>query len=75
MTVPRKTRPQAAIQAPPPSDNEILGAKRVRLLASLNLIGGIGLALATPFALIPSFAGLRLGSAASPSSSATAPGA
>src|SRR6476619_4827170 len=51
MTVPRKTRPQAAIQAPPPSDNEILGAKRVRLLASLNLIGGIGLALALPFAL------------------------
>ena len=31
--------------------------------------------LATPFALIPSFAGLRLGSAPSPSSSATAPGA
>jgi predicted PurR-regulated permease PerM len=49
MTVPRKTRPQPVVEAA--SDNEILGAKRVRLLASLNLIGGIGLAIALPFAL------------------------
>ena len=37
--------------APLPSEAENLEAKRVRLLASLNLLGGIGLALALPFAL------------------------
>ncbi len=50
MTVPRKTR----TKAPPiavPSDAETLEAKRVRLLASLNLLGGIGLVIALPFAL------------------------
>ena len=50
MTVPRKTRTKA-LASPPPTDVENLEAKRVRLLASLNLLGGIGLAIALPFAL------------------------
>ena len=50
MTVPRKTRTKLpAIAAPTEVEN--LEAKRVRLLASLNLLGGIGLILALPFAL------------------------
>ena len=50
MTVPRKTRTQPATPAVP-SEQETLEAKRVRLLASLNLLGGIGLVIALPFAL------------------------
>jgi len=50
MTVPRKTRTRAVLP-PPPSEAETLEAKRVRLLASLNLLGGIGLVIALPFAL------------------------
>jgi predicted PurR-regulated permease PerM len=50
MTVPRKTRTPAAAPAAP-SEAETLEAKRVRLLASLNLLGGIGLVIALPFAL------------------------
>ncbi len=50
MTVPRKTRTQPAPPAVP-SEQETLEAKRVRLLASLNLLGGIGLVIALPFAL------------------------
>ena len=50
MTVPRKTRARAPIPAVP-SEAETLEAKRVRLLASLNLLGGIGLVIALPFAL------------------------
>jgi len=50
MTVPRKTRIQPAKPAVP-SEAETLEAKRVRLLASLNLLGGIGLVIALPFAL------------------------
>ena len=50
MTVPRKTRTKATPIAVP-SDAETLEAKRVRLLASLNLLGGIGLVIALPFAL------------------------
>ncbi|MEO6580405.1 MAG: AI-2E family transporter [Sphingomicrobium sp.] len=50
MTVPRKTRIKVAAQ-PTPQDPENLEAKRVRLLASLNLLGGIGLVIALPFAL------------------------
>lgn len=49
MAVPRKTRTQAAV--PAVSEAETLEAKRVRLLASLNLLGGIGLVIALPFAL------------------------
>lgn len=49
MAVPRKTRSQAAV--PAVSEAETLEAKRVRLLASLNLLGGIGLVIALPFAL------------------------
>ena len=49
MAVPRKTRTQAAV--PAASEAETLEAKRVRLLASLNLLGGIGLVIALPFAL------------------------
>ena len=50
MTVPRKTRIKAAVPAVL-TDVENLEAKRVRLLASLNLLGGIGLVIALPFAL------------------------
>jgi len=50
MTAPRKTRIQPAKPAVP-SEAETLEAKRVRLLASLNLLGGIGLVIALPFAL------------------------
>ena len=50
MTAPRKTRIQPAKPAVP-SAAETLEAKRVRLLASLNLLGGIGLVIALPFAL------------------------
>ena len=50
MAVPRKTRIKAAVPAIP-TEVENLEAKRVRLLASLNLLGGIGLAIAFPFAL------------------------
>ena len=50
MTVPRKTRTKLATPAAP-SEAETLEAKRVRLLASLNLLGGIGLVIALPFAL------------------------
>lgn len=50
MTVPRKTRTRAAIPVVP-TEAETLEAKRVRLLASLNLLGGIGLVIALPFAL------------------------
>lgn len=50
MTAPRKTRTQPAKPAVP-SEAETLEAKRVRLLASLNLLGGIGLVIALPFAL------------------------
>ena len=50
MTVPRKTRTQPPTPAAP-SEAETLEAKRVRLLASLNLLGGIGLVIALPFAL------------------------
>ena len=50
MTVPRKTRTRTAPPAVP-SEAETLEAKRVRLLASLNLLGGIGLVIALPFAL------------------------
>ena len=49
MTAPRKTRSQPIV--PPASEAENLEAKRVRLLAALNLLGGIGLAIALPFAL------------------------
>ncbi len=49
MTVPRKTRTKAIL--PATSEAETLEAKRVRLLASLNLLGGIGLVIALPFAL------------------------
>ena len=50
MAVARKTRTKLPV---PASSTEVenLGAKRVRLLASLNLLGGIGLAIALPFAL------------------------
>jgi len=50
MTAPRKTRIQPAKSAVP-TEAETLEAKRVRLLASLNLLGGIGLVIALPFAL------------------------
>ena len=50
MTVPRKTRTKSALPAAT-SEAETLEAKRVRLLASLNLLGGIGLVIALPFAL------------------------
>ena len=50
MTVTRKTRIKLPATAPP-TEVENLEAKRVRLLASLNLLGGIGLVLALPFAL------------------------
>ena len=50
MTVPRKTRTKSALPAVT-SEAETLEAKRVRLLASLNLLGGIGLVIALPFAL------------------------
>ena len=50
MTVPRKTRTKSALPAVS-SEAETLEAKRVRLLASLNLLGGIGLVIALPFAL------------------------
>ncbi|HEV2044073.1 MAG TPA: AI-2E family transporter [Sphingomicrobium sp.] len=50
MTVPRKTRARVPIPVVP-TDAETLEAKRVRLLASLNLLGGIGLVIALPFAL------------------------
>ncbi len=50
MTVPRKTRTQPATP-PVLTEAETLEAKRVRLLASLNLLGGIGLVIALPFAL------------------------
>ena len=50
MTVPRKTRTKSALPAVL-SEAETLEAKRVRLLASLNLLGGIGLVIALPFAL------------------------
>ena len=50
MKAPRKTRAQPAAPAVV-SDAETLEAKRVRLLASLNLLGGIGLVIALPFAL------------------------
>lgn len=49
MTVPRKTRAQP--MTPVPTEAETIEAKRVRLLASLNLLGGIGLVVALPFAL------------------------
>jgi len=49
MTVPRKTRTKLPV--PAASEVENLEAKRVRLLASLNLLGGIGLVIALPFAL------------------------
>lgn len=50
MTVPRKTRTRTPIPVVP-TEAETLEAKRVRLLASLNLLGGIGLVIALPFAL------------------------
>ena len=50
MAVPRKTKIKAAVPAIP-TEVENLEAKRVRLLASLNLLGGIGLVIALPFAL------------------------
>ncbi|WP_293945097.1 AI-2E family transporter [Sphingomonas sp.] len=50
MTVPRKTRTKPPVPQVT-SEVENLEAKRVRLLASLNLLGGIGLVLALPFAL------------------------
>ncbi|MCY7281464.1 MAG: AI-2E family transporter, partial [Sphingomonas bacterium] len=50
MTVPRKTRTKSALPAVT-SEAETLEGKRVRLLASLNLLGGIGLVIALPFAL------------------------
>lgn len=50
MAIPRKTRIKAAVPAIP-TEVENLDAKRVRLLASLNLLGGIGLVIALPFAL------------------------
>ena len=50
MTVPRKSRTKSALPAVL-SEAETLEAKRVRLLASLNLLGGIGLVIALPFAL------------------------
>ena len=50
MAVPLKTRTKLPV---PASSTEVenLEAKRVRLLASLNLLGGIGLVIALPFAL------------------------
>ena len=48
--MPRKTRTQPVTPATS-SEAETLEAKRVRLLASLNLLGGIGLVIALPFAL------------------------
>ena len=50
MTTPRKTRIRTPIPIAP-TEHETLEAKRVRLLASLNLLGGIGLVIALPFAL------------------------
>ncbi len=50
MTVPRKTRTKLPVPAVS-TEVENLEAKRVRLLASLNLLGGIGLVIALPFAL------------------------
>ena len=50
MTVPRKTRIKLPVP-PVSSEVENLEAKRVRLLASLTLLGGIGLIIALPFAL------------------------
>ena len=50
MAIPRKTRIKLPNPAPP-TEVENLEAKRVRLLASLNLLGGIGLVIAMPFAL------------------------
>ncbi|WP_309602569.1 AI-2E family transporter [Sphingomonas sp.] len=50
MAVPRKTRIKSAVPAIP-IEGENLEAKRVRLLASLVLLGGVGLVIALPFAL------------------------